>query len=118
MDRFLKLRVTLAHKKQSLGLNKLGRTANRIYSMSPTNSVFIIGNHTTHNMGFMRFLLPTPVGMKYITADVIILSLPLLLGLDTFDCYQRNILTVQNLLASTKEHCSFPLMRLFGYIFL
>lgn len=86
--------------------------------LSPISATFVFSNHFCKNLGMMSFLLVTHPGKKSITAHVVPLRTPLLLGLDMLYKFKWTFLTVQNVLISVSEGWSLPLVRKFGHVFL
>lgn len=120
-DKFLGAACDTGAQKTVTGNDQAQSYCNLVnmpFQPSPTNSVFVFGDRVSHSIGTLNFILPTPTGPKTITAHIVNISIPFLLGLDTLDRHGWNVLTVQNKLESVKDGWTMPLYRLRGHVFL
>lgn len=69
----------------------------------PANAMFVFGDKSSHSLGSMHLIFPSPAGPKIIQAQVFPIPFLLLLGLDILDRQHWNVLTVENSLEIVSE---------------
>jgi transposase InsO family protein len=91
-----------------------------LHSHDPKSSaaLFKFGAKTHRSVGKIQIVIPTPKQPIIHDVDVIDLEIPLLLGLDFFDEYSLNPLSVQNNLWSMEGHWVLPITRKYGHLYL
>lgn len=86
--------------------------------LSPTNSTVFFTGRFRKRLGTTSFFLHIHISQTLILAQLVPVTIPMLLGLDTLEEFKRNILTVRNRSLSVSKHYKLPLVKIFGNSFL